>query len=71
MTRFNIRDVLWLTVVIALALGWWLDRRQLVNADITKLLQIMAQEIETYKELVATFEKERAEMRALNADRNL
>jgi len=58
-------------VVIALALGWWLDRRQLVNADITKLLQIMAQEIETYKELVATFEKERAEMRALNADRNL
>jgi len=26
MFRFTIRDVLWLMVVVALALGWWLDR---------------------------------------------
>jgi hypothetical protein len=26
MFRFTIRDVLWLTVVVALAVGWWLDR---------------------------------------------
>jgi hypothetical protein len=26
-TRFTIRDVLWLTVVAAMAVGWWLDRR--------------------------------------------
>lgn len=25
MFRFSIRDVLWLTVVVALAVGWWLD----------------------------------------------
>jgi hypothetical protein len=25
MFRFTIRDMLWLTVVVALALGWWLD----------------------------------------------
>jgi hypothetical protein len=26
MFRFTIRDVLWLTVVAALAIGWWLDQ---------------------------------------------
>jgi hypothetical protein len=25
--RFTIRDLLWLTVVIALAVGWWMDHR--------------------------------------------
>jgi len=25
MLRFTIRDVLWLTVVVALSVGWWLD----------------------------------------------
>jgi hypothetical protein len=29
MFRFTIRDVLWLTVVVALGVGWWLDQRQL------------------------------------------
>jgi len=27
MFRFTIRDVLWLTVVVALGVGWWLDRK--------------------------------------------
>jgi hypothetical protein len=26
MFRFTIRDVLWLTVVVGMALGWWIDR---------------------------------------------
>jgi hypothetical protein len=26
MFRFSIRDVLWLTVVVAMAVGWWIDR---------------------------------------------
>jgi hypothetical protein len=30
MFRFTIRDVLWLTVVVALLCGWWLDRSKLV-----------------------------------------
>jgi hypothetical protein len=25
---FSIRDLLWLTVVVSLAVGWWIDRRQ-------------------------------------------
>jgi hypothetical protein len=27
MFRFTIRDVLWLTVVVAVAVAWWLDHR--------------------------------------------
>jgi len=29
MFRFTIRDVLWLTVVVALACAWWLDRSRI------------------------------------------
>lgn len=29
MFRFTIRDVLWLTIVAALAVGWWIDHRNL------------------------------------------
>jgi hypothetical protein len=29
MFRFTIRDVLWLTVVVALAVGWLVDHRRL------------------------------------------
>jgi hypothetical protein len=32
MFRFTIRDVLWLTVVAALAVGWWVERRSLLDA---------------------------------------
>ncbi len=28
MFRFTIRDVLWLTVVVALAVGWWVEHRR-------------------------------------------
>ncbi len=28
--RFTIRDLLWLTVVVAICCGWWLDRSKLV-----------------------------------------
>jgi len=27
MLRFTIRDVLWLTVVVGLGVGWWADHR--------------------------------------------
>jgi hypothetical protein len=26
--KFSIRDILWFTAVVALAVGWWLDHRQ-------------------------------------------
>ena len=31
MFRFTIRDVLWLTVVVAMGVAWWIDRRQLTE----------------------------------------
>jgi hypothetical protein len=30
MFRFTIRDVLWLTVVSAMAVSWWVDHRRLI-----------------------------------------
>jgi len=36
MFRFTIRDLLWLTIVVGLAVGWWVDRRDL-NATVSKL----------------------------------
>jgi len=27
--RFTIRDLLWLTLVVALVVGWWVDHRHL------------------------------------------
>jgi hypothetical protein len=29
MVRFSIRDVLWLTVVVAMGAAWWIDRSDL------------------------------------------
>jgi hypothetical protein len=31
MFRFTIRDLLWLTLVVALAAAWWMDRGRLTN----------------------------------------
>jgi hypothetical protein len=29
--RFTIRDLLWLTLVVALAVGWWLDHKRVAD----------------------------------------
>jgi hypothetical protein len=31
MPKFSIRDVLWLTVVVGLTAGWWVDRWPLIE----------------------------------------
>ena len=33
MFRFSIRDVLWLTVVVALAVGWFVTNRRLSDSE--------------------------------------
>jgi len=35
MFRFSIRDVLWLTVVVALAVGWGLDRVHFLREQVS------------------------------------
>ena len=34
--KFSIRDLFWLTVVVALVLGWWMDHRRWVPTDLTQ-----------------------------------
>ncbi len=31
MFRFTIRDVLWLTVAVAVCAAWWIDRSRLID----------------------------------------
>ena len=51
MFRFTIRDVLWLTVVAALAVGWLIDSRSSHQVQATLREQVEAQrvEIEAFK----------------------
>ena len=32
MSRFTIRDLLWLTVIVAMTIGWWIDHRSQAKA---------------------------------------
>jgi hypothetical protein len=36
MFRFTIRDMLWLTVVVALALSWWIDNQR-IESSVAKI----------------------------------
>jgi hypothetical protein len=36
--RFTIRDVLWLTVVVGLGVGWWVDHRRLEQERVMRIL---------------------------------
>jgi hypothetical protein len=54
MFRFSIRDVLWLTVVVALAVGWWIEHRRHVSSAAT------------IKALEATVAEQKAEILMMN-----
>jgi len=38
--RFSIRDLLWLTVAVALAVGWWLDHERLSGPKMASAPQV-------------------------------
>jgi hypothetical protein len=42
MFRFSIRDVLWLTVVVALGVGWWIDHSRTAKIH-TLTLRLLAE----------------------------
>lgn len=44
MFRFTIREVLLLTVIVALGFGWWADRRELVDAHRNTARQLAAEQ---------------------------
>ena len=47
--KFSIRDLLWLTVVVALVVAWWLDHRQqgAENVKVNKYLEFYERELIT------------------------
>ena len=67
--KFSIRDVLWLTVVVALAVGWGIDRvqfrREQVNARRAELRARQAAEQALYAAKIA--EAHAAAARAMEA----
>ncbi len=54
--RFTIRDLFWLVLVVALAVGWWLDHR---NADIAVRYAKAKQEVAEFeaKQWLAAYDK--------------
>src|SRR5262245_26776729 len=63
MYRFTIRDVLWLTLVAAVAVGWRLEHRRIGQANESLLLDNMAkaQALETMtQKFAATSKKEQS-----------
>jgi hypothetical protein len=45
--RFSIRDLLWLTLVMALAVGWWIDRQRSDARCEKQLDELTPEKIET------------------------
>jgi hypothetical protein len=60
MFRFTIRDVLWLTVVVALSIGLWLEQRQtsMLRREITGLRQGKEWDGRVFTELKNELQKE-------------
>jgi hypothetical protein len=54
--RFTIRDVLWLTVVVGLAVAWWTERSNAITArqELAKAHLYWDGEHEKYLELLRT-----------------
>jgi BMFP domain-containing protein YqiC len=63
--RLTIRDFLWLTVVAAMAIGWWLDHRSVQRRndfleDQLHLAESDAKEIRSNEEAVRLIDQQRA-----------
>ena len=50
MLRFTIRDVLWLTLVVGLAVGWWVDRGKVARQCSAAIAGILRQQDETARQ---------------------
>jgi hypothetical protein len=63
--RFTIRDLLWLTALVALAIGWWLDHSMRQQSTTPATLQDWAQsqirELETWRNAPGRTAKQKAQ----------
>ena len=63
--RFTIRDLLWLTLVAALAVGWWIDHRRTDSAmreAQTKAAILQAEFVTARSKFEMAFEQLRARL---------
>ena len=56
--KFSIRDLLWLTVVVALAVAWWAQERQL-SSRLREVLLKRAEEKQVYEAEIRDLKNER------------
>jgi len=52
--RFTIRDLLWLTLVAALIVGWWVDRRSIQRQSAIEFNALRQTLIESQRVFVTT-----------------
>ena len=64
MFRFAIRDLLWLTVVVALGVAWWVDRERLATS-LSNRRQEMESDEEWYFSQLNRFARGNALLRKL------
>jgi hypothetical protein len=66
--RFTIRDLLWLTVVVAVALGWWLertrDRQRFQSWQETTWAAFQQKLLDNYQAKLSQLTKENAQLKA-------
>jgi hypothetical protein len=64
MFRFTIRDVLWLTVVVAFAVAWWVDRGKAASES----RELTVQVVNLTNEMKAERDQLRKEVAGLHAE---
>ena len=63
--RFSIRDLLWLTLVVAVALGWFVHQREL-NAELTSTRKDNATAVFFYEFQIKGLEQELRVLKSSN-----
>ena len=71
MFRFTIRDMLWLTVVVALAVGWFLDHRRAQQTTRTQSERLAELEEQVRPENIENFARMLIHAREFNREREL
>jgi len=49
MFRFTTRDILWLTALMAMGVGWWLDRHQQSQQHDKEVRQLLMKYVKEYE----------------------